>query len=181
MRTLPKSAVAVLVLILGWSFKGPAQTGPYVTLHSNPATNSVNYALQTNQIVSLAGYDWNYRPVLVGNFADGTPININPSPGTPVPHTIVTGLTNITFISEGQGLSAFPWATLEIRTATSPTIVSNYVPADAVVIPSNATGNVQIILESSPDLVNWTAASPGIYAASSATNRFFRVRAVVTP
>jgi hypothetical protein len=61
----------------------------------------------------------------------------------------------------------------------STTVVSNYVPADAIVIPASATGNVQIILESSPDLVNWTAASPGTYGASAGTNRFFRVRASV--
>jgi hypothetical protein len=56
-------------------------------------------------------------------------------------------------------------------------VVSNYRPADAIVIPASATGNVQIILESSPDLVNWTAANPGTYGASAGTNRFFRVRA----
>jgi hypothetical protein len=60
-------------------------------------------------------------------------------------------------------------------------VVSNYIPADAIVIPASVNGNVQIILESSPDLVNWTAASPGTYGASAGTNRFFRVRAAVSP
>jgi hypothetical protein len=60
-------------------------------------------------------------------------------------------------------------------------VIPNYVPADAIVIPASATGNVQIILESSPDLVNWTAANPGIYGPSEATNRFFRVRAQMSP
>jgi hypothetical protein len=50
-------------------------------------------------------------------------------------------------------------------------------PSTAVVIPSDATGPVQIVLESSPDLVNWTPALPGTYG-SSTTNRFFRVRAI---
>jgi len=50
-------------------------------------------------------------------------------------------------------------------------------PSNAVVIPTNATGNVQIILESSTDMVTWTAASPGTYSPA-ASNRFFRVRAV---
>ena len=50
-------------------------------------------------------------------------------------------------------------------------------PSTAVVIPADATGPVNIILESSPDLVNWTGALPGTYGSSS-TNRFFRVRAV---
>jgi hypothetical protein len=58
---------------------------------------------------------------------------------------------------------------------TNSTAVSS-TPSNAVVIPSNATGDVQIILESSTDLVTWTAASPGSYN-SSTQNRFFRVRA----
>lgn len=48
----------------------------------------------------------------------------------------------------------------------------------AVVIPEDASGPVEIILESSTDLVNWTAANPGTYG-SSTEKRFFRVRAVI--
>jgi hypothetical protein len=51
------------------------------------------------------------------------------------------------------------------------------IPTSAVVIPTDATGPVNIILESSTDLVTWTAANPGTYGAST-TKRFFRVRAV---
>jgi len=54
---------------------------------------------------------------------------------------------------------------------------STSIPANAVVIPTDATGDIDIILESSTDLVNWTQANPGTYGAS-ATKRFFRVRAV---
>jgi hypothetical protein len=89
---------------------------------------------------------------------------------------IVTGLTNITVSLAPNEISG--WATLQITAPATLNVISNYVPADAIVIPANATGIVQIILESSPDLLNWSAANPGIYAASSATNRFFRVRAV---
>jgi hypothetical protein len=57
---------------------------------------------------------------------------------------------------------------------------STTIPKCAVVIPSDATGPVEIKLESSQDMVNWDAALPGIYGAS-ATNRFFRVRAEHNP
>ena len=97
----------------------------------------------------------------------------------------ISGVTNISYVSASGAYSQYfspnySFATYTILTpiTNSPTVVSNYIPADAVVIPASATGNVQIILESSPDLVNWTAANPGIYGASAATNRFFRVRAV---
>ena len=52
------------------------------------------------------------------------------------------------------------------------------IPASSVVIPTDASGPVQIILESSADMVTWTQAVPGTYDPST-TNRFFRVRAVV--
>jgi hypothetical protein len=50
-------------------------------------------------------------------------------------------------------------------------------PTSSVVIPTDATGPVKIVLESSTDLVTWTEANPGTYGAST-TKRFFRVRAV---
>ena len=51
------------------------------------------------------------------------------------------------------------------------------IPLNAVVIPSDSSGPVQIILESSEDMVNWNSANPGTYGAST-NERFFRVRAV---
>lgn len=50
-------------------------------------------------------------------------------------------------------------------------------PSNAVVIPSNSPRPVQIILESSEDMVNWNSANPGTYGAST-NERFFRIRAV---
>lgn len=52
-------------------------------------------------------------------------------------------------------------------------------PSNTVVIPEDVSGTVSIILEASTDLVNWTAAQPGQYGASTA-KRFFRIRAAQT-
>jgi hypothetical protein len=49
--------------------------------------------------------------------------------------------------------------------------------ASTVVIPDDGGGPVQIILESSTDLITWTAANPGTYGTTS-QKRFFRLRAV---
>lgn len=46
----------------------------------------------------------------------------------------------------------------------------------ATVIPENSSTDVDIILEQSTDLVNWTPADPGTYTPSD-KKRFFRVRA----
>jgi hypothetical protein len=53
--------------------------------------------------------------------------------------------------------------------------VPTQLPSNSVVIPSDANGNVRVVLESSVDMVNWTEALPGTYGASTA-KRFFRVR-----
>ena len=163
------SAAALAILLGGWSFIATAQTVQYVTLVTTNSL-SVQYSVQTNQIVSLVGVYGN--SAVRGSFTDGTTITLPiPSSG---PFQMFTGLTNISLYAGNITLCA----TLQITTPAAANVVSNYVPADAIVIPTSATGNVQIILESSTDLLNWTAASPGTYGASSATNRFFRVRAI---
>src|SRR5258705_6768977 len=53
--------------------------------------------------------------------------------------------------------------------------VNQSMPSTAVVIPADAGGPVNIVLESSTDLLNWSASLPGTYGTST-TNRFFRVR-----
>jgi hypothetical protein len=56
----------------------------------------------------------------------------------------------------------------------------SFVPSSSVVIPADSGGPVTLVLESSMDLITWTAALPGTYGTST-TNRFFRVRAVRGP
>jgi hypothetical protein len=73
-----------------------------------------------------------------------------------------------------DSVSGFRLVTFRLKDNTSTT---ETVPTSAVVIPSDATGPVNVILESSSDLVTWTQANPGTYGAST-TKRFFRVRAV---
>lgn len=54
------------------------------------------------------------------------------------------------------------------------------VPSTAVVIPNDAEGQFEVILESSIDMVTWTPAMPGTYAGNN-PNRFFRTRIVKKP
>jgi hypothetical protein len=55
-----------------------------------------------------------------------------------------------------------------------------FVPSNTVVIPADIGGPVNIIMESSIDLVSWTAAMPGVYGTNT-LKRFFRIRAERTP
>jgi hypothetical protein len=63
-------------------------------------------------------------------------------------------------------------STLEASTATTANISSA-----SVVVPSNAVGDVDVLLEQSNDMITWTQCLPGTYNAST-QKRFFRVRAV---
>jgi hypothetical protein len=168
-----------IVLTSGTNCFAQTQT---VTLAVNAQNYSSSYAAATNQVIQLTSITGVQAVTLF--HSSGAVVGANE--GT------YTGLTNISFsatvtsFTQG-GITHFSTndglVTLTIMTPSNPVsnVVSNYVPADAIVIPASATGNVQIILESSPDLVNWTAASPGTYGASAGTNRFFRVRAAVSP
>jgi hypothetical protein len=51
------------------------------------------------------------------------------------------------------------------------------VSSASVVVPSNAVGDVDVLLEQSNDMITWTQCLPGTYNAST-QKRFFRVRAV---
>ncbi len=51
------------------------------------------------------------------------------------------------------------------------------IPFSSVVVPSNAVGDVDVLLEQSTDMITWTQCLPGTYNAST-QKRFFRVRAV---
>jgi hypothetical protein len=46
-------------------------------------------------------------------------------------------------------------------------------PSSAVVIPADSTGPVEIVLESSSDLITWSRALPGIYGSSTEKRFFF--------
>jgi len=56
-------------------------------------------------------------------------------------------------------------------------ILNAYIPSASVVVPSNAVGDVDVLLEQSTDMITWTQCLPGTYN-SSTQKRFFRVRAV---
>ena len=65
----------------------------------------------------------------------------------------------------------------EITTTTTANSSIQSISNTAVVVPSNAVGDVDVLLEQSNDMITWTQCLPGTYNAST-QKRFFRVRAV---
>lgn len=87
-------------------------------------------------------------------------------------NAIVAGPKTVDVISSNGNSLTFTYKlTADTQTATA------NVASQAVVIPSTGIANADIIFESSPDLVTWTAAVAGNYVPTT-PNRFFRVRLV---
>lgn len=92
---------------------------------------------------------------------------------------MVTGPAKFILTSQGVTETGLPPTTNSaiVTIQTFPSMSGEGVtPFSSVVIPADAGGPVSVILESSVDLVTWTAALPGTYATST-QKRFFRVRA----
>lgn len=178
MNRLSINNASVTLLFLALSAgNGFTQTTQYVTLETSVISPVTQYPVQTNQIVSLVAFSG--AGIFTGQFPNGDTI-LFPTPSSCGQGQPFSGITNILFhaIPNPTNYDGLICGTFKITTQAPANVISNYVPADAIVIPASATGAVQIILESSPDLVNLTAAQPGTYGAAAGTNRFFRVRAV---
>lgn len=106
--------------------------------------------------------------------------NVNQT-GDPGFNMVVCGPARIgTFTQDGTVVNAHFFqiiATVEDMVPAAPAM--GLVPTAAVVIPADASGPVEILLESSEDMINWNTAQPGLYGTSD-PQRFFRVRGEVT-
>jgi hypothetical protein len=140
----------------------------FVTLAAKTSSNN-SYNLSSNQIVTVTSVGGGALPVMTIAFNNiAMPVTLS---GSSVYPLTFVGATNVSIVSTSS-----PWfVTLTILTPSTNAV--SVVPVNSVVIPSDATGPVQIILESSSDLINWTSSLPGTYG-NTYSNRFFRVRAV---
>jgi hypothetical protein len=152
--------------------------------NANNPLISCYYPLASNQIVTINSFLGNlnntYFRVFYGGYSSSN--YFQQIIGSTSSYAAITKGSEITFTGASYiglfGTGAFPSVlTFTLHTPAPNTNTISYVPENSVVIPTSATGNVQIILESSSDLVNWIPSLPGAYG-STYTNRFFRVRAV---
>lgn len=95
--------------------------------------------------------------------------------GDPQNKPILTGPATITVTAYDSNYPDDVLCTLSL-TPQNQTETNQFTPNTGVVIPADSNGPVNIILESSVDLINWIPANPGTYGTTT-TNRFFRVRA----
>ena len=143
----------------------------------NGITSSNVYNLTTNQIVTLIGLTGqvNNGPYIHFYFPNGN-ISTKTFSGTATlptsPFNTFSGLSAISIVCSSGGTVSSTFSIVTPSTNSLP-----ITPVNSVVIPSDATGNVEIILESSSDMVNWIPSQAGTYGGTY-SNRFFRVRAL---
>jgi hypothetical protein len=181
---MQKTFVCVFVSVFFFSITLQAQT-KFVTIKvDSNASAPHDYALNTNQIVTFLNCrNGTSLPATIklwpsgggGNYVGAGSYFSIPLTFTNTFHEFTSaasfsGLTNIEFVAQIGLESTF---TFQVVTPSS----QPNVPINSVVIPTDATGPVNVILESSADLVNWTSCLPGTYG-NTYSNRFFRVRAV---
>ncbi len=145
------------------------------------ATNQVttDITIGTNQVVQVLNFTHDGVEGLLNVTKGATSQSVLRSTGTGAingPAAVISmffaGPATITIAGQGNGHFCLSYKLFDNSTSAGTNL-----PSNTVVIPADAGGNVDIILESSTDLVTWTAATPGSYG-SSTSKRFFRIRAV---
>ena len=171
-----------------------SSTAPYNPNSTTDFSFTPSSAFVPTVIIDSDGLDanttlgsWNAE---TRTWGDGTPItNISSDPDSSILNTPIIGPAKIririkpfsTRNTEGTRWDSGNGGNWDFRASegavTFRILGSEKEPSKkfATVIPENATTNVRVILEQSTDLINWTAASPGVFPPSTA-KRFFRVR-----
>src|SRR5262249_24450537 len=140
----------------------------FVVLFSLKALGQIQYArpvapncsLQTNTVITCVGYEWMNVRSIQRSFLDGTHTTISPYAVKDAGSSIGSGWyftrkhqTSASISTERfNGLANISIgnssATFKTETPAVGMVVSNPIPANVLVIPASALGNVQIILES---------------------------------
>jgi hypothetical protein len=159
--------IGTLLLLSTFVLRGHAQSTIYTNLvfpGSGPPSSFIVATGQLAKVVCANISQYGQLSVSIGgsSFTFGS----QSPPSIAGPAIITVG--NVAGVNSGPA----SFCTLEL---VSP--CPAFTPSSAVVIPADSGGPVNIVLESSVDLITWNAALPGTYGTFT-TNRFFRVRAV---
>jgi len=169
--------LAAACLIYALLFCSPCNAAEYVNLIIPPYPGEGPFLMYSQTITLAAGDaaevvfsangDWLDVQIGTDTFQlEPQTTNQNPQPKIAGP-AVLRAMRNRYVLS----------ATLTVIAITRANSAANVLPANAVVIPEDAGGQYQVILESSTDLLNWAVANPGTYGGST-PRRFFRTRIV---
>jgi hypothetical protein len=173
MKAFTLSAVAFISLMPVVSL---AQVKTYILTETN---QTQQIEIKTNEIVQVL---FHYKIAEFKFGVNGVEATFDVSTIAPMAATdldkltlpVIAGPATITVSVVPTGpFGGFQNGIFTIKTSLQ---IGTLTPLSTVVIPSDANGQVNVILESSTNMVSWTGALPGTYGRS-AQARFFRVRA----
>ena len=130
----------------------------------------IGYALKTGDDVPPRVRDDFQSHILVESDDSGMRIRLIEGVG------IIENLTfegPVRVIAEAEG-NKNSLATVTIKVSRS-SVPVEFIPNNSVVIPSDVSGDVEIVLERSTDLINWTESDPGVVGRGH-DGVFFRMR-----
>jgi hypothetical protein len=175
------TAMAAVVAILYMATGAGAQTVTLPLVNSGEwhASGVTNFHVSSNVVAQVINaflpFNWGVSMRVSLDGAPATaPAEYRWSTSGTIPNLpIVVGPATISLSysnTSALGQSVLTFVTIQLTSSYS------FMPSSSVVIPNDGGGPITIILESSTDLINWTAANPGTYGTTT-SNRFFRVRA----
>ena len=174
-----KTFLSILLVIVASTHCLLAQTTTLTFPEVNPGTPIRHQDIQVlaGEVFEMLTWGGTGNSVLSFLKVDDTAVKMTFGPGSNAPLMtpafVVAGPKTISIdLQYNESLVC----TYRLTTATP--LATQNVASQAVVIPENATAPVDVIYESSTDLINCTVAVAGSYAPS-ASKRFFRVRTVL--
>ena len=152
----------------------------HITLTGNTPTKNVVSGALVEVIGTNKNNDGNIE-FLKLTFADGSVTKMalrgkESSQYTDMRGNCFTGLTSVT-LEQANGTAA-PNTSVTLK-ITPPNEIGTTPPGAVLVLPQNSTGNYDVIIESSGDLVNWTTLTTHSVSAPTPQN-FFRARIIKT-
>ncbi len=163
--TMAAGAVEYVTLITDDSNE-PATFDGQDFVPSNPLT------VPSNSIVEIVGHS-QVSGVLVGTPSDETIGFLEPDSQT---GQVFTGFTTYRAVTTTDNANA-AFVTLKITSAAE---INAVTPSAVLVLPEDSTGNFDIIIETSDDLVSWAPFFSQTVNSQTA-QRFFRTRVTKTP
>ncbi len=170
----------ILVAVLAILSLGTAQAVEYVTLTENTRSKTLN----SGDLVEVIGYhpqsSANKTVRLDLEFSDGTSSQnwVGDGSGTPSVPALTqkfTGLSSISLFTHPDWRGdAKAMVTLKITSASE---INAVTPSAVLVLPENSTGNYDVVIEASDDLVSWLPFFSQTVNSQTA-KKFFRTRVV---
>ena len=160
----------MLLLVAAILALAVANAAEYVTLNvggTGPSSRTVN--LSPTDLVECIGMSG--AVVIEITMADGTKTGFSDFPQA-TKH-LYTGLTGLRFYAYNANQAGV----LTLKITRGGDDENPAIPSNVAVIPNDADGQFEVILESSVDLVTWTPANPGTFGGDT-PRRFFRTRIV---